>query len=52
MAEFVTTKCKPFASDVVEQVKGAAKKTRVNLANTKSKVVGVTRGEEAGDLIG
>lgn len=52
VAEFVTTKCKPFASDVVEQVKGTAKKTRVNLANTKSKVVGVTRGEEAGDLIG
>ena len=52
VAEFVTTKCKPFASDVVDQVKGAAKKTRVNLSNTKSKIVGVTRGEEAGDLIG
>lgn len=52
VAEFVTTKCKPAALDVMDQVGDIAKKTRVNLGNTKSRVIGVARGEEAGDLIG
>lgn len=52
MAEFVSTKCKPFASDVMDQVSGAAKKTRVDLGNAKSRVVAAARGERVGDLIG
>ena len=51
VAEFVSTRCKPFASDVMDQVSGAAKKTRVNLGNAKSRVVAAARGEEVGDLI-
>ena len=52
VAEFVTTKCKPAALDVMDQVGDMAKKTRVNLGNTKSRVIGVARGEGSGDLIG
>lgn len=52
VAEFVSTKCKPFASDVMDQVSGAAKKTRIGLGNAKSRVTAVSRGEEVGDLIG
>lgn len=51
VAEFVSTRCKPFASDVMDQVSGAAKKTRVNLSHAKSRVVTPKRDEEAGDLI-
>lgn len=52
VAEFVSTKCKPAALDVMDQVSGAAKQTRVNLSNAKSRVVGVVHGEKAGGLIG
>ena len=51
VAEFVSEKCKPAALDVMDQVRGVAKQTRVNLGNAKSQVVGVARGEEAGGLI-
>lgn len=52
VAEFVSCKCKPAMLDVMNQVSGATKKTRVNLGDAKSRVVGVARGEEAGGLFG
>ena len=52
IAEFVSTKCRPAMDDVMKQVSGAAKKTRVSLSNTKSRAVGIARGEEAGGLLG
>lgn len=52
VAEFVSTKCKPAVGDVMDQVRSAAKKTRVNLSNAKSNVTAAARGERAGDLIG
>ena len=52
VAEFVSTKCKPAVNDVMNQVRGMAKKTRVNLSNAKSNVKAAVRGEEAGDLVG
>ena len=52
VAEFVSTKCKPAVNDVMEQVRGMAKQTRVNLGNAKSNVKAAARGEKAGDLVG
>lgn len=52
VAEFVSTKCKPAVNDVMEQVRGMAKQTRVNLNKATSNVKAAARGEEAGDLIG
>lgn len=52
VAEFVSTKCKPAVDDVMDQLRGTAKKTRVDLANAKSNVTAAVRGERAGDLIG
>ena len=52
VAEFVSTKCKPAVNDVMDQVRGAAKQTRVNLGRAKSNVTAAARGERAGDLIG
>lgn len=52
VAEFVSTKCRPAVNDVMEQVRGAAKRTHVRLGNAKSDVTAAVRGERAGDLIG
>ena len=51
VAEFISTRCKPFASDVMDQVSGAAKKTRVKVSNAKSRIVAAERSQKAGDLI-
>ena len=52
VAEFFSTKCGPAVSDVMEQVGGVAKETRVSLTNAKSNVVASVRGERVGDLVG
>ncbi len=52
VAEFVSTKCKPAVNDVMDQVRGMAKKTRVKLSDAKSNVKAAARGEEVGDLVG
>ena len=52
VAEFVSTKCKPAVNDVMDQVRGAAKQTRVSLGRAKSNVTAAARGEKVGDLIG
>lgn len=52
VAEFMTTKCRPAVNDVMEQVRGAVKKTHVRLGNARSGVTAAARGERAGDLIG
>ena len=52
VAEFVSTKCRPAVNDVLDQVRGAAKQTRINVGNVRSNAVAVVRGEKAGDLLG
>lgn len=52
VAEFVTTKCRPAVDDVMDQVRDAAKRTRVNVNNATTSVRAAARGERAGDLIG
>lgn len=52
VAEFVSTKCKPAMTDVMDQVSGAAKQTRVKLDNVRSGMASTLHGEKAGDLDG
>lgn len=52
-AEFVSARCRPFASDVLDQVRGAAKQTKVSVSGAKSRTTRFTHGdEEEGDLLG
>lgn len=44
-AEFVQTRLKPAADDVLDQVRGAAKKARVNVGTAKSRTVAAVREE-------
>ena len=44
-AEFVQTKLKPAADDVLDQVRGTAKKARVNVVTAKSRTVAAVREE-------
>ena len=44
-AEFVQTRLKPAADDVLDQVRGAAKKARVNVVTAKSRTVAAVREE-------